>query len=521
MKSVSKLLLSLLMLGTIVACAQTIPAGTFKHIVIIVQENRTPDQLFGAGPKVNCTAENPFETGVDIVNGGPAKGMGTQCAVSMPLNVTTDPNHGYTGGWLPDYDSGAMDGFCQIVKNGICVQYSYVQKSDVQPYFDLASAYGWANYMYQTNEGPSFPAHQFLFTGTSAPVAPSQTGALDFVAENPPFSKSGCPFGATPPSPPDWVGPRGRSLKENQPECYTHDSLVTDANGDKGFSWRYYAPATGVIWDAPQSIPEVCYGTNSLASLGQACSGPEWSSHLSFPGTLKGEGAPIFQDIADCNLPEITWVIPDNIWSDHAGHTGPAYGPSWVGDIVDAIGNSYTASKGKCDYWGTGSKTPEPTAIFVTWDDWGGWFDHVSPPAVLRNPTAGSCDAQNGWGCGYVYGFRVPLIVVSEYTPAGYVSGACTGNCPNNVFPYVHDFGSILAFTEYNFGMPSIAPPYYADVNSPDHAHGNVPLSDFFGNTPRAFTSITTPYPDTFFEDYYSAEHAKPSGPDADDGDDD
>jgi phospholipase C len=524
MKSLSQLLLALLMLATIVASAQTIPPGTFKHIVIIVQENRTPDQLFGAGPNNNCTAENPFETGVDVVNGGPAKGKGTQCNVSLPLNVTNDPNHEYIAGWLPDYDSGAQDGFCQIVKNGVCLQYSYVQQSDVQPYFDLASAYGWANYMFQTNEGPSFPAHQFLFTGTSAPVAPKQAGGLDFVAENPPGGKSGCPYGATPPSPPGWVGPRGIQTAQNRPECYTHDSLVTDANGDKGFSWRYYSPSTGVIWDAPQSIPEVCYGANSLANLGQACSGTEWSSHLSFPGTLKGQGAPIFNDIASCNLPEITWVIPDDVWSDHAGHTGPAYGPSWVGDIVNAIGNSYAKSLGQCDYWGTYSTNPEPTAIFVVWDDWGGWYDHVAPPAVYRSNSPKSCtrsDAPHGWGCGYIYGFRVPLLVVSEYTPAGYVSGPCTGNCPNSVFPYVHDFGSILAFTEYNFGMPSIAPPYYADFNAPDGANGHVPLSDFFGSGTRTFTTISTPYPSSFFQDYYADQHAKPSGPDADDGDED
>ncbi len=102
-----------------------------------------------------------------------------------------------------------MDGFCQIVESGQCVQYSYVQKSDVQPYFDIATAYGFANYMFQTNEGPSFPAHQFLFTGTSAPTAPPN---LDFVAENGSLgvNLSGCARGATSP----FVDPTGT---ENSP----------------------------------------------------------------------------------------------------------------------------------------------------------------------------------------------------------------------------------------------------------------------------------------------------------------
>src|SRR5208337_134695 len=54
------------------AVAQTIPPGTFKHIIIVVQENRTPDNLFGAaaGPEPTCGSEYDFQPGVDIDNGG-------------------------------------------------------------------------------------------------------------------------------------------------------------------------------------------------------------------------------------------------------------------------------------------------------------------------------------------------------------------------------------------------------------------------------------------------------------------
>ena len=99
----------------------------------------------------------------------------------------------------------------------------------------------------------------------------------------------------------------------------------------------------------------------------------------------------------------------------------PPYGPSWVGNIINAVGNSWSNSNHTCDYWGNNSN--DTTAIFVVWDDWGGWFDHVTPPAVYRgtdNPPACPNSVQeNSWGCGYVYGFRVPLLVVSEYTKAG------------------------------------------------------------------------------------------------------
>jgi len=95
--------------------------------------------------------------------------------------------------------------------------------------------------------------------------------------------------------------------------------------------------------------------------------------------------------------------------SDHAGSVTTTGGPSWVAAIVNAIGKS--------PYWAN-------TAILITWDDWGGWYDHVAPPKVVTDGTS--------WGSGYVYGFRVPLIVISRYAKAAYISHVN------------HDFGSIL-----------------------------------------------------------------------------
>ena len=93
--------------------------------------------------------------------------------------------------------------------------------------------------------------------------------------------------------------------------------------------------------------------------------------------------------------------------SDHAARNDGS-GPAWVASIVNAIGNSA--------YWAN-------TAIIITWDDWGGWYDHVAPKVINDGLS---------WGSGYVYGFRVPLIVVSPYAKAAYISHV------------THDFGSIL-----------------------------------------------------------------------------
>ena len=519
--------------------AQTIQPGTFSHIIIIIQENRTPDNLFGGGGSVEhlgCGFDDPFEAGADIYNGGYVKGTQNPiCNISLPMNdAPLDPGHFYKD-WVADYDVNGtrqMDGFChEYTPPTNCPSYSYVQPSDVQPYFDIATGYGFANYMFQTNEGPSFPAHQFLFTGTSAPVAPFDPNSyyLDFIADNAGFSDSGCPYGGAK-SWPKWVLPNGTPEADprSQPsECYTHDSLVTNSSGDKGVSWRYYTPTTGTIWDAPAAIPEVCYGQNK--NIGGACTATEFTSHIALPNKNGYDSAPVLDDIANCNLQKISWVIPDQAWSDHPdfdGKVSPPYGPSWVGDIVDAIGNSWAQSQGGgvCDYWGNHSN--DTTAIFVVWDDWGGFYDHVPPPDVYEG-TATSCppsDAPNGWGCGYVYGFRVPLLVLSQYTQAGYVSGALPS--PGELPEYQHDFGSILAFTEYNFGMQPIDKPFYADYNTLDSANENIPLSDFFSlSNQRNFTTISTPYNANFFKKYYSTLQngvlPVPTGPDGTPGEED
>ncbi len=537
------------------AVAQVQP-GMFGHIIIIVQENRTPDNIFGvaaAGPS-GCVTQGPFMPGIDIQSGGVGivKGQtGLICNALLPMNAGFDPNHSYQG-WQGNWDNGRMDGFCAGALWPNCNAYSDVQQSDVQPYLAIGSTYGFGNYMFQTNEGASFAAHQFLFAGTSAPVAPHDTNNYywDFVRTNPPFNNSGCSYAGTAAT---WVTPARKTIAAQVgPMCYAHDSLVTSSNCvngvcDKNVSWTYYSPSpVGTIWNAPVVIPEVCYGVNDLTHAGSPCGtyGAEWKQHMKFYSVENS--TPIFADIQNCQLAQISWLMPDMAWSDHPlvkGVGTPALGPSWVGNVVNAIGASYTSSKGKCDYWGTNLPPgqAEPTAIFVVWDDWGGFYDHVPPPFVWTGTPVGkswTCPAPNQWGCGYTYGFRVPFLVVSEYTGtlsngqySGYVSGACgtTGqpNCPNMNYPYVHDFGSILAFSEFNFNLPAIdaADKGYADYNALDWdaAHSIPPLSDFFtlyggsGSVGRSFVQIpTNSHSAHFFERYYATHNAAPTGPDTD-----
>ena len=144
----------------------------------------------------------------------------------------------------------------------------------------------------------------------------------------------------------------------------------------------------------------------------------------------------------------MTWITPTCEESDHAG-CGGGYGPSWVSALVNAVGKS--------KFW-------DSTAVFVMWDDWGGMYDHV-PPAHL--------DVDG-------LGFRVPLLVISPYAKASYVS-------------HVHyETGSLLRFAEDVFGL--------ARLTAVD-ARANSPASDCFDFTqpPRKFVPIKAPKPPAFF----------------------
>ena len=109
--------------------------------------------------------------------------------------------------------------------------------------------------------------------------------------------------------------------------------------------------------------------------------------------------------------------------SDHMGRVTATGGPSWVANIVNGVGTSTCTDKDGTPYW-------KSTAILVTWDDWGGWYDH-EPPMIEAAPQGG-----------YQMGFRVPLIVVSAYTPPGFISNSR------------EDFGSVIRFIERNFNIP-------------------------------------------------------------------
>ena len=389
-------------------------ASPIKHIVVIMQENRTFDNLFNGFP------------GADSAQSGMSKGTVVPLS-PVPLAGTYILDNSHRS-WWKAWDNGQMDGFTQNfagIGTPPLYPYSYVQSSDIQPYWALATQYTLGDRMFQSDAGPSFGAHQYLIAG--------QSGEAD---EDPTSKFYGCdaPAGTTV----ALIGPNGTDLPGVYP-CFDYQTMADtlDANG---ITWNYYSYGTSSNFEPFEAIRHIFYGN-------------DFKTNVIAPQTK------VLTDIANGKLAEVTWVTPDLAHSDHPA-SNSSEGPDWVASVVNAIGAS--------PFWNS-------TAIFITWDDWGGWYDHVVPP-VIDNMGPG---------------FRVPLIVVSPYAKHGYVSHQ------------VYETASFLTFIEKNFNLPNLGT---RDATAND-------LSDCFD-----YSQAAAPY--TPIKTNVSADvllHEKPSGPPDDD----
>ena len=395
------------------------------HVVVIVMENRSVDNLF------------QFLPGADTASSGPNSHGGTTALTPVSLLAPYDPDHSHITGYLTEYANGKQNGF--DLEQSTCSAppgtpsygcsenvYAYVPQQEVQPYYQLAESYAFANHVLQTNAGPSYPAHEYLVAG--------QSGRPLAVAENPrPNVDGGCGNK----TPDEAVALIDLSLPFPSNEdtsifpCVDFPTIFDVLDAHK-LSWKYYMPRKGTLWNALNQIKHLYASASAQANA-------------SLPETN------ILTDVKNGTLPDVSYVVPHSFWSDHANSTctNLPMGPDFVGAIVDAIGES--------KYW-------NDTAIFVTWDDWGGWYDHIAPRTPLQLPNDP-----------YEYGFRVPLIAVSPYARNHTVDGT------------YRDFTAILRFIERVNGLPAIA------SDSMEQRTDDLTSMFRFGNqTPAPFQPIAT-----------------------------
>ena len=358
-------------------------AASIGHVVVIIQENRTVDNLFPGFPGADTSTTAPLQSG------------GTVALRPRRLEDPGDVDHGHHT-FLKQYDYGKLDGFDGRWAGAAVAKYdglAYVPLDETKPYWDLARQFTFGDRMFQSNSGPSFPAHFYLIAGTSQRIS-----------ENPGPWPWGCD-GSVPTvesllaSDPGAVDDRSipdTPQTQQSPTCFDMRTIADEFDAHN-VSWAYYSPkigspAAGDMWSAFDAIKHVRYGS-------------DWSHVISPENT-------ILDDIANGRLPQVSYVVPNFRESDHAALTDGS-GPEWVATIANALGAS--------QYW-------RDTALIVTWDDWGGWYDHVKPPH------------RDNMGMG----FRVPLIVASPYARHGYVSHT------------TYEFGSVLRFIEDTFGLSSL-----------------------------------------------------------------
>ena len=382
-----------------------------KHIIVVIQENRTFDNLFHDFPGANT---------VDT-----SKGKSGTIYTLKPIHLAFkqfDPRHDHAQ-FLEDYDQGKDDGYdhyivkfksgcsdpinhpdCWVFSNSEEVKqdiYSYVYQNEVQPYWTLAQQYALGDDAFASNSGPSYVAHQYLIAGESghaSEVPSAQPGGCD----GPPSETVELlAYGQA--NPPVFSKATGHEVPGPFP-CFTYPTIANNLDS-AGISWSYYVEAKNPGGNL-----------NGFAAIQQIYQGPDWKN-------IKSPDTQIFTDITNGTLANVSWVMPSGSNSDHAGPASGSKGPDWVASIANAVGQS--------KYWNS-------TAIIVMWDDWGGWFDHVNPPQYADPQT----HAREGLG------FRVPLIVISPYAKPGYIS--------HNQ----HEIASTLHFIERTFGLPPICHPH-------------------------------------------------------------
>lgn len=306
-------------------------AGVVDHVVYIVQENRSFDDLFYGYPGADTVSRGKDSRG-RWINLEPVS-LATQYTIDHSLTAMIEDCHGT--GKLPGTKC-RMDGFNkEFVLGGPTrhAQYAYVPHSETKPYFEMAHEWVLADRMFQSQLDESFVAHQYI-------IAAQAQSSVDV-----PGLQWGCEGGVEDVVP---TITHRRTFGDSQEPCF--DYLTLGDELDKaGLSWRFYTsryerPISG-YWSGYQAVRHIFKG-------------PDWKKDVIVPQKR------FLTDVAAGKLANFTWITPTCPDSDHSD-CGGGYGPSWVSALVNAIGESR--------FW-------NHTVVFVQWDDWGGFYDQVPPP---------------------------------------------------------------------------------------------------------------------------------------------
>ena len=301
--------------------------GGITHVVIIVQENRSFDDLFQGFPGADTVSSGRSSTGA-IVPLQPV-GLATDYQIDHASYQFFQACDGSPPGQNCKMDGFNLEGQIGGPANGA---YVYVPHSDSKPYFDMAHQFVVADRMFTSQLDESFVAHQYLIAGEASH------------AVNLPSFGWGCGGGPT-----NFVQTltAERTFGPNERPCFDHQTLGDELDA-AGLTWRFYTSkihGNGGDWSGYRAIRHIRYG-------------PDWKADVIEPQIR------FIGDVASGTLANVTWITPICKNSDHPNCSSNT-GPAWVASLVNAVGES--------QFW-------DSTTVFVLWDDWGGLYDHVPPP---------------------------------------------------------------------------------------------------------------------------------------------
>jgi phospholipase C len=404
-----------------VAAAVTLPQSTspIQHVVVIVQENQTFDHFFGTYPGLARGYSLPLTRCIPT-SAYQRKAFGYSKCI-QPFDGDSFSNlvqanglsHTFTAAHTA-YSNGTMRGFikAQVKKPWANLTMSYLTGVTLPNWWDYAYYYALDANFFSSSMSYSYPNHLFVV----APSIPSVCGTSNC---QPMFN-------------------------------LTLPSIVQDLNAT-GVDWKYFA---GGWQDTMECVPY------SGQLSGDASGHNYWNVLPDWPSIQTGQSTcHRIQNLVDLNndlnsgyLPQVAWVTPDSNESDHPGCNANVNGstcsnptsplPSgqiYVANIIDKISHNP-------NLWAT-------TAIFLTWDDFGGFYDNVKPAQVDQ----------------FGYGFRVPLIVISPYVRQGVFYGSPVG--------HQQDFTAFLATIEHNWNLPALG--------TRDATVGDLMYMFDFSQTPR------------------------------------
>jgi phospholipase C len=398
-----------------------------KNVVFFVKENRTFDNYFGKFPGANGAMSGQLCDG------------GTVPLAPMLDRSSPDISHAWAAA-MTAYNDGGMNCFDRITPakhpNGAPLSYQVADPTDIPNYFLLAKTFVLSDNFFSSLHGPSFPNHLYTIAAQSDGVEDNPAGARPDAAAAPKVgacnSVMSCPepgeAGLEPEDIPPLPQKKGvwgcdADPKERVPvldqegevvEIYPCLDILTlgDELSEAGVSWKMYAPTAGV--DDAGFQGSAGYIWTVYDAIRHMRDSPAWKEHI----------VPTEQFAIDAKagtLPSVSWISTPSVVSEHPPASA-CTGENWTVSLLQALAAG--------PQWGS-------SAMFLTWDDFGGFYDHVAPTQI---------DA-------FGLGFRVPLLVVSPFAKGGTIDHTKA------------EFSSVLKFIEEDFNLPSLTD---RDKNSVD-----------------------------------------------------